>query len=62
MKHFIHNVFSLFIQVIDAMFEVPKVHRCFCNFNDVVNYFSRKKMLVYPHNRGKYAAFVLVII
>lgn len=39
MNHFIHNVFSLFIQIIDAVFEVPKVHRSICNFNDIVNYF-----------------------
>lgn len=49
-NHFIHNVFSLLIQIIDAMFEVPEVHRSICNFIDIVNYF-RKKVLQYPYNR-----------
>lgn len=38
-NHFIHNVFSLLIQIIDAVFEVPEVHRSICNFIDIVNYF-----------------------
>lgn len=41
-NHFIHNVFSLLIQIIDAMFEVPEVHRSICNFIDIVNYFRKK--------------------